>query len=234
MDNDKTTRIEDEFALLQAMYPEQVTFNAKTKEVKYIDSGSSLLLRLPDSYPEHEKPEVISTSSSTNADLRETLKREIEWLPAGEEALDAIINAFRELLTAATNKETAVADSGQQSRKNALHDSAKKQTTIIWLHHLLNTNKRKLVLSPLDNNITGLSKPGYPGVLIFSGPAQAVQDHVNMLKQQNWAAFQVRYEDDVEWIFEHGVGVVEVESMGEVVKDLGIRKNDFLEAMRMR
>jgi hypothetical protein len=41
---------------------------------------------------------------------------------------------------------------------------------------------------------------------------------VNELKAQNWAAFQVRFEEEVEWKFAHGEGVKEVESMADVVK----------------
>jgi hypothetical protein len=84
------------------------------------------------------------------------------------------------------------------SSTTSIQDDA-KQTTIVWLHHLLNTNKRKLALSPTDHAVSGISKPGYSGVLIFSGPASGVKGHVNVLKQQNWTAFQIMYEDESEW-----------------------------------
>ena len=236
MEDDNTTRVENEFALLEAMYPEEVVYIAKSKEVQYNHAGSSLLLRLSDAYPEREQPQIISATNSSKMDLRDKLKGTVASLPTGEEALDSFVNAFRELLDA-EEAEAALKGHSNHRMSNGtanLHRDAKKQTTIIWLHHLLNTNKRKLALSPLNDDISGISKPGYPGVLIFSGSASAVQEHVNILKQQNWAAFQVRYEDATEWKFEHGSAVKEVESMAEIVKDVGDRKDEFLDAMRMR
>jgi hypothetical protein len=234
MDDDNTTRIENEVALLQAMYPEEIIYIARSKEVQYSYMKSALLLRLPDSYPESEQPQIISATSSRKVDLRDGLKQSFASLPVGEETLDSIIITFQELVVR-SESESALADSPQALAGSI--DGQKDpttQTTIIWLHHLLNTNKRKLALSPLDSHVSCISKPGYPGVLIFSGPALGGQAHVNTLKQQNWAAFQIRYEDEIEWTFDHGTGVKEVESMGEVVKDVGERKDDFLEAMRMR
>jgi hypothetical protein len=234
MDNDNTTRIENEFALLEAMYPDEVMYTARSKEFRYRHKDSALLLRLPDCYPETEQPQIISATDSKKVDLRDKLKQAFASLPVGEEALDAIINAFQEAVAISEIEDTP--EAGRQTHPSPAfyQDDAKKRTIIIWLHHLLNSNKRKLALSPSDNQVSGISKPGYPGVLIFSGPAAGVQEQVNTLKQQNWAAFQVRYEEGTEWRFEHGAGVKEVESMGEVAKDVGDRKEDFLEAMRMR
>ena len=107
-------------------------------------------------------------------------------------------------------------------------------TVIVWLHHLLNTNKRKLALSP-DPSVSGITKPGYPGVLMYSGPAKAVREHVNELKGQNWAAFQVRLEEAEAWEFSHGKGVREVEAMGDVVAAVGeARKAEFMQAMKIK
>lgn len=56
MTNDNATRVENEVVLLEVKYPEAVIYNPKAKEVSYNHSGSSLLVRLPDTYPEHEAP----------------------------------------------------------------------------------------------------------------------------------------------------------------------------------
>lgn len=233
MQNDNTTRVEDEVALLEAMYPEEVKYNSRSKEIFYNHSGASLLVRMSDSYPEGEAPQIISASSAGKGDLRDRLMHAVVSLPVGEEGLDAIFNAFQELLADAESqgatRDNLALDKGAVS---SLDET--KQTTIIWLHHLVNTKKRKLCLSPADHAVSGLSKPGYPGVLVFSGPALGVNEHVHVLKQQSWAAFQIRYEDESKWSFQHGAGVREVETMGEVVRSVGDRKNDFLEAIRMR
>jgi hypothetical protein len=111
------------------------------------------------------------------------------------------------------------------------------------LHHLLNTNKRKIALSPppVTPPVCGLTKPGYPGVLVYSGPSVAVTQHVNNLKAKNWKAFQVRYEEEKLWHFAHGVGVKEMESMSEVVKGVEtedvtgkIQKEELLKAIGIK
>ena len=112
---------------------------------------------------------------------------------------------------------------------------------VIWLHHLLNTNKRKLALGPSREaaSVSGLTRPGYPGVMVFSGPRDAVDSHVAELPAQRWQAFQVRYDsseedgngDDASWGFEHGAGggggTREVESLGEMA--MGISRVEHRE-----
>jgi len=64
-----------------------------------------------------------------------------------------------------------------------------------------------------------------------------VNAHVGQLKSQNWQAFQVRFEvEDLEWVFVHGKGVKEVESMSEVVKDIegNKQKEAFLKAVGVK
>ena len=85
--------------------------------------------------------------------------------------------------------------------------------------------------------VSGITKPGYPGVLVYSGPYTAVTEHVNDLKAKNWQAFQVRYEGDEIWSFGHGHGIVEVETLGEVVADIEgetEQKEAFMSAMKIK
>ncbi|CAK3909619.1 Trichoplein multi-domain [Lecanosticta acicola] len=110
----------------------------------------------------------------------------------------------------------------KKKQKAEEKQDSKKLTTIIYLHHLLNTTKRKQCLSPppspsSSSSISGITKPGYPGVLIYSGAAEEVREHVQGLKALNWQAFQVRLEVAEGWKFAHGEGMVEVERMSEVV-----------------
>jgi hypothetical protein len=137
-------------------------------------------------------------------------------LAEGEEALDAIVAAFQQVV------ESAPATSDANSDTTAGANDNTSKTVIVWLHHLLNTNKRKIALLPpaATPSVCGITKPGYPGVLVYSGPSIAVTEHVNDLKAKNWQAFQVRYEDEELWHFAHGMGVIEVESMSQVVKDV--------------
>jgi len=224
-------RLADELSLLESMYPEQVQYNEKGREVSYKTDGASFQLRLPAQYLESALPDVLLASVGRK-DVREQLKRSIAACDVGEEVLDTVVLAFIDLADAA-----AVDDSADQQVQEGHGGRASegKATIIVWLHHLLNTNKRKQALSPPSSEVSGVTKPGYPGVLLYSGSAEGVHEHVNELKQLNWAAFQVRLESDEEWTFAHGAGVKEVEAMKEVVAEVGdVRKETFLEAMRIK
>ncbi|KAK3657634.1 hypothetical protein LTR56_002409 [Elasticomyces elasticus] len=230
MADDASERLGAELALLEAMYPEML-YNAKAREVRYKAESGTFTVRLPSDYLTDGGvlPEVLSASVGSK-DVRQPLKRRIDGLSSGEEVLDSIIAAFDELVMELVDHATA----GDNGGTSVSHAAETKATIIVWLHHLLNTNKRKLCLSP-SPGVAGVTKPGYPGVLLYSGPASAVHEHVNELKQQNWAAFQVRLEDDEEWTFTHGKGVIEVEAMKEIVVEVGeARKDLFMEAMRMK
>lgn len=229
MSEQKPSRLELEMELLEAMYPEQASYETKARELKFIQNGALLQLRLPDSYPDSGLPDVIAASDASKADVRAATKTAINelGLMEGEEALDAIIAAFQTVLESAST--------AQPPKTTSSNDNDTCRTVIIWLHHLLALTKRKLALSP--TTLSGITKPGYPGVMIFSGPASAVTEHVNTLKAENWQAFQVRYEEDLLWKFGHGKGVTEVETMAEVVKGVeGAKgqKDEFLKAVGIK
>ncbi|KAH7079323.1 hypothetical protein BKA63DRAFT_263948 [Paraphoma chrysanthemicola] len=236
MSQPEPTRLETELELLAAMYPEQASYVAKAREFKFTQDGAVLQLRLPDTYPEKGLPDVIAASDASKADLRAKTKAFVNdlSLTEGEEALDAVVAAFQQVLN----------DSYQEPSHNKSNTSSHadtSKTVIIWLHHLLAITKRKLAISP--TGISGITKPGYPGIMVFSGPAAAVTDHVNTLKGENWQAFQVRYEEEQLWTFAHGEGVKEVETMAEAVKHVegsqkdGIhetQKEEFLKAIGIK
>ncbi|KAB2108108.1 hypothetical protein AG0111_0g3700 [Alternaria gaisen] len=233
------TRLETELELLEAMYPDQTHYDPKSRELKFShDNHASLLLRLPESYPELGLPDIISATDAAKNDLRTRVKLAVKdvGLAEGEEVLDAIVAAFQQVV------EFAPTTSDASSDTMAGADITPK-TVIVWLHHLLNTNKRKLALSPPPSTppVSGITKPGYPGVLVYSGPSAAVTEHVNTLKAQNWQAFQVRYEEEELWHFAHGAGVKEMESMSEVVKDVELegsigktQKEELLKAIGIK
>ena len=232
---DEPSRLDNEIELLTAIYPDQATYSPKSQELKFTQNHATLHLRIPETYPDAGLPDVLGATDSSKHDIRTQTKTAITnlSLPEGEEALDAIISAFQQVLSdrletssIASAKSTKSTKSTKSVKERHINSNAKK-TVIIWLHHLLNTNKRKLCLSP---PFAGITKPGYPGVLVYSGPVKAVTAHVNELKAQNWAAFQVRFEEEVEWRFTHGEGVKEVESMADVVKLLEIEDKDCKDA----
>lgn len=227
-------RLTDEITLLLSIYPEEVNYTAHSREIHYKIDNSTLILRIPSGYPEKEKPEVLVAGtdgiSHEHRDVRDVIKSIISEQAEGEECLDAIISAFNDLLFFPDD------DSSTHSSSTSPMPTTPqtKKTVVIYLHHLLALSKRKTILAP-DDEISGISKPGYPGVLVFSGPVCAINRHVQALRVLNWQAFQVRYEEDVEWKFGGGEsGVREVETLGEVMVAVGERKGDLMEALRMK
>ena len=90
------TRLETELELLEAMYPDQTHYDPKSRELKFShDNHASLLLRLPESYPELGLPDIISATDAAKNDLRTRVKVAVKdvGLAEGEEALDAIVAA---------------------------------------------------------------------------------------------------------------------------------------------
>lgn len=230
MGADEDARLQAEIDLLGAIYPENVSYNGKSREIKYSSDEGAFVLRLPSGYLDNELPEALSASIGKD-DARTQLKQHVQSLSTGEEVLDSLIAAFIDLAGEAS-QASEVAAASEASPSTVTPNT--HATIIIWLHHLLNTNKRKLALSP-SAGVSGITKPGYPGVLIYSGSSQLVHEHIAELKRQNWQAFQVRLETDEVWTFAHGEGVREVEGMKDVVAAVGEeRKSEFLEAMRMK
>ncbi|KIV84341.1 hypothetical protein PV11_00125 [Exophiala sideris] len=266
-------RLDAEISLLEAMYPESMTFKPQNREVHYTSPATpsaNITFRLPEAYPERGRPDIISARDGSKNDVRDKTRHAVdaEKLEEGVEVLDQMITVFEDFITSGTN-EAAQNDAIPPA---ALPNSTgpKTKTVIIWLHHLLNTSKRKLAITPsvtpsfttpnkkganvatVVSGISGITKPGYPGIMIFSGSKDLVDSHVRELRAQNWQAFQVRWdsEDDGhshgkqtkdelrdEFEFTHGRGkIVEAESMAEVVRGIA-RERDrevFLRAVGVK
>ena len=216
-------RLQNELDLLSAMYPDATTYDSATAELIFKpspDSPAKLMLRLPPSYPDAGVPTVLEASDNAGQDIRQSFSKQVDTVvdeAGGEgEVLDAIISHFAELVDSPDLPQPESAHHGVPVPNSTAADVTTNPTTpdlkhlrnrvghktvIIWLHHLLNTNKRKLALHPTisPEMVSGVTKPGYPGVLLYTGAKEAVEEHVRELKGQNWQAFSVRYEGDEKW-----------------------------------
>ncbi|SCZ90508.1 BZ3500_MvSof-1268-A1-R1_Chr1-3g02032 [Microbotryum saponariae] len=71
----------------------------------------------------------------------------------------------------------------------------RSKCTLLWSHHLLATGKRKKIVQwSTELGLWGISKPGYPGVIIVEGLEADADEFVHRIKQLNWKALQVRCE----------------------------------------
>ncbi|ETN47002.1 uncharacterized protein HMPREF1541_01192 [Cyphellophora europaea CBS 101466] len=236
-------RLTLEIELLSSMYPEGVAFDPVARDLAFSTAAGSkdrLILRLPEGYPVSGWPEVILATDQRGGDTRQRVKSLVkdicgEATPGGEaedspgEVLDAILDRFVGLLEASIGERD---DDESLATPDVVSDRPK--TIIIWLHHLLATSKRKLALHPThDGLVGGITKPGYPGIMLFSGSQEAVGAHVAELKSLNWQAFAVRYEADEAWNL--GNKIKEVETIAEAVQCIEEeRREAFLKAVGVK
>jgi hypothetical protein len=211
------SRLGKELELLAALYPGQVEFNPQNGYLKFLGHTPAVLhLRIPENYPETGVPDVLLTSDWTRNGLEKRMRMAIRELnlDEGVEVLDVIFERFLELLDEidGETRSQAKVDDWQNEVRDTIEGD---RTVIICLHHLLALSKRKLAVS--DPAISGLIKRGHSGIMIFSGPAPAVNKHVDVLKAQNWQGFQVRYDWGELWRFGHE-GFKEVKTMAEVAE----------------
>ncbi|RVX68589.1 hypothetical protein B0A52_07016 [Exophiala mesophila] len=210
-------------------------------------------ISIPQTDADNGLPEILTARDASGNDIRtqtqKMIKTDLE-LRRGEEVLDQILMAFDDLVDGREgggrrrrDDDDDDQDQDHQGDRDGDHGNTAQpkivcKTVIIWLHHLLATSKRKLATSPTPPSLSGISKPGYPGILIYSGPTELVNAHVRDLRALKWQAFQVRWDSvdeerqrqdkedmdqearemTTEWEFTHAKGkVVEVATMAELV-----------------
>ncbi|KAK5634693.1 hypothetical protein RRF57_010406 [Xylaria bambusicola] len=140
------------------MYPDSLCFSPKGRELKYshcndessTKSPAVLTLRLPDTYPLAGFPEIVSATGHHKEDLWPATQAVFSSTeaPLGEEVLDVLLLAFRDLVSSREGPDQNVTVQATRETESQRTSALVNRTVIIWLHHLLNTNKYKLALIP--------------------------------------------------------------------------------------
>jgi hypothetical protein len=66
---------------------------------------------------------------------------------------------------------------------------------LLFSHHIINPNKRKVVVEwALQLGLGGLSKIGWPGIIVVEGPERGCQEYVARLQHLRWKYLVVRGE----------------------------------------
>ena len=202
-----------------------------------LDKSIVLQLTLPSTYPDQTNPNVKfiapSLSKFEHQELQTTLNETLSTISeSNEERLLEIVENFTNAIPSYTQLAEDPAPA-PTSRSSSNEEKAATFIILIWFHHLLSTSKRKSILA-LDS-LRGISKPGYPGILVLQGPKDLLEKAVAELKGMRWQAMQVRAEIE----YNHTLlpeGIHEVESVAEVVEEttsLGL--GDWcLSALRMK
>ena len=194
----------------------------------------TLQFSLPKAYPTRANPVVTFTAPSLlkvdHRDIQAKLNDLLSSLAtSSEERLLEIIDSFISYIPSKEQASTIA----PSSNSIELTPTSSNCIVLIWFHHLLSTTKRKSILAL--QFLRGISKPGYPGILILQGPKDILNDAVRELKGMNWQAMQVRdeIEDHEQQLNE---GIHEVETVAEVVERMeALGLGDWcLAALRMK
>ncbi|KAI5479367.1 DUF1115 domain containing protein [Pseudohyphozyma bogoriensis] len=132
-----------------------------------------------------------------HAVLKGVLEGLLEGVEGGEEyPLFSVYTALREHLAA--HPFSAPVPDPDPKPKATMKDDAlpmELKEVLLWSHHLLATGKRKNIVQwARELRLWGISKPGYPGVIVVEGLASNVDEFVSRIKALNWKALQVRSE----------------------------------------
>ena len=178
----------------------------------------TLQLTLPREYPTGANPVVTFTAPSLSKANHHTLQANLnDYLSSQsssrEERLLEIVQSFTDGIPSQSSPIPAVETS--EATQSASNNTS--SIVLIWFHHLLSTRKRKAILAL--QSLRGISKPGYPGILVLQGPKDILEDAITELKGMRWQAMQVRAE-----IGNHekqlNEGIHEVETVAAVVEQM--------------
>ncbi len=86
----------------------------------------------------------------------------------------------------------------EESGPAILNTESSTTRIIFWSHHLLSTGKRRNIVDwCAELDLWGISRPGYPGVIIVEGPSDNVSAFTRRIKALRWQALNVRYEETI-------------------------------------
>lgn len=175
------------------------------------DCFPSLLLKIAPSidllveYRPSERPSFTLHAATLERDDQARLAAEVEREKEENERDIATLPVFtlftsiKEWIGNNPLKSTITPPEKGDRRPSSLPSTGpiKLKCTLIWSHHLLATSKRKDIVSwSSELNLYGISKPGYPGVIVIEGSEENVDEFVWRIKQLQWKALQIRCEQD--------------------------------------
>ena len=89
-------------------------------------------------------------------------------------------------------------EAGEAAAAVARHQVATLGRRVMYSHHIINPNKRKVVVQwAVELDLGGFSKIGWPGVILVEGPEWGCQEYVSRMQHLRWKHFVVRGEEVV-------------------------------------
>ena len=137
-------------------------------------------------------------------------------------------------------------------RTQALLDRRRRPPThfgrrCIYSHHIIASSKRSAVCQTANElGLSGLSKIGWPGVIVFEGDEEACKEAVRFLSSLRWKQFVVRGEEVLKIKYEDGetldslrkfqsfseYGAKQMSEAAAACREVGL-ENLFLTAMKI-
>jgi hypothetical protein len=165
----------------------------------------ALAVTLPAGYPSRPPVATVqpagpapvprAAASSATAALAAAIADRHAAVP-GTECVLWVYHTAAELTAAA-----AAAGAGDAGRPLAPAPSPprrrRRKRAWVWFHHIKSETKKAAIVSfSVDCGVSGVCKPGFPGVLFVSGPSPAVDECLRRVKGLSWQAVQVRLEEE--------------------------------------
>jgi Protein of unknown function (DUF1115) len=197
-----------------------------------IQGSVALCFTLPQEYPTTDKPNVTlefsgDVDNNRRKLLRDQLHTLVESLPIGGECLDEIIIGFQTSYSSFTSSDALEPSSSLKlppSTDAGVISEEPMKVVLVWTHHLLNTAKRKFIISRgSELSLSGISKPGHPGVILVEGTSDNIDTFVRELKSLRWQAIAVKGEFNYEETQSSrlgNTGIVEVQAVADMTTRL--------------
>eukprot|EP00899_Mesostigma_viride_P019649 jgi/Mesvir1/27686/Mv07405-RA.2 len=155
------------------------------------------------SAPRYVSPLVRLVLAGATRGEQEQLQGAAEGAVARALGMECVLDLVASVQEAALALSSARnAGDGEQTRDPARGGPPPAVTTVpaierrlIWFHHIKSLTKRKLIVAWGDElAVTGVCKPGYPGVLVVEGEPVSLAEYVERLHSLRWKAMAVRGE----------------------------------------
>lgn len=131
---------------------------------------------------------------------------ELRWSESAPDESRGSPSLLRQQLSSSDGAAAAGPSSSSSAR--AISDASttlpplKMSCVIFWSHHLIaNSKRRDFAAWSTELRLWTLLKIGWPGYLCFEGQKEDVDEIVRRVKGLQWAAIQVKWEDDWEYTY---------------------------------
>ena len=173
----------DEFLFDEGSLDRDISFYINT-------DGFEIYFRFPAEYPE-TKPVTVRLIKSDNKSVDVEMTNRLLRSYAEDNKGDPVVLELIEYL-----KENSCTESVEVIKRPEIEETDEYVRYWVYSHHIRSMTKRKNILRySNENNLSGFSKPGYPGIICLEGPRKDVDFTFKIIRGWNWRHIEVRISD---------------------------------------